>query len=128
MYVGTLERLGASLIRAPFVWLVATITLFLFFSTGLAAVAEQGDRASSALALVGAGMIAFSVGAWGLASRVDDRGPASVAILVRWVFAACPFLFAFCAVGAGAKQWVFSLGFLTSVVLLAITVRDARRV
>lgn len=126
---GMKDRLRNSLLRAPYVWLIATVTLLLFLNAGLARIASPPGRGSSALAIAGSAFGVLGAACWAIL-QVKRRGgevPPQNIVLSRWALAATPFLFAYCAVAAGAEQWSFSFGFVVSVILLAISARDTRR-
>ena len=122
------ERLGASLQRSPYVWLVATVLSFLVLLSGLAPIAQSPGSGSTTLAIVAAGFILYSVVAWIVFPRLRAKSrkaapsPETMAYIL-WTFAATPFVIAWAAVAAGAEQWAVALGFVVGVGLLIATVR-----
>jgi uncharacterized membrane protein len=123
------DRLGASLRRAPYVWLVATILLLLLLIEPLATIARPNGSANLALTVLGMVVVAYAVVFSEIVvPRLFERrrllNETRVAIL-RWSAAAYPFLFGYAIVAAGAHQSVAGLGQLASVILL---VRAARRI
>ena len=127
--VGANERLGESLRRAPYVWLIATILLLLFLNSGLARIASSPGHGSTALAIAGVALGAAGTASWMLlqAERVRRGMPPTTFVLARWAFATTPFFFAYCAVAAGGEQWAFFFGFFASVALLVISARRTKQ-
>jgi hypothetical protein len=124
------ERLGASLERSPYVWLVATVLSFMILLSGLAPIAKSLGSGNTTIAIVAAGFILYSVAAWVMFPRVVAKrekrasSPAADAYIV-WTFAAAPFLIGYGAVAAGGEQWRVALGFVVSIGLL---IASARRI
>lgn len=126
------DRMGASLRRAPFVWLASTVMLFVIVNTPVRVLAQDRDRASTAVAFVGTAFIVYAVIVWVLTPRLMARSkvpvPPDRILMLRWTIASCPYLAGVAAVAAGGQQWSYGLGFIASLVLLAQTARQARRV
>jgi hypothetical protein len=124
-----MDRLSNSLCRSPFVWLTATILAMLLMNHGLTRIAEQPGHGSTGLALVGVAGAVFGTGIWLWVQSDRPRHdlPKPVLVTMRWLFATIPFEFAWVTIAAGGEQWVFSIGFITSVVLLVISARRTRR-
>jgi hypothetical protein len=122
------ERLGTSLQRSPYVWLVATVLSFVMLLSGLAPMAKSPGSGSTALAIVAAGFILYGIAAWAMFPRLRGRSrkaapSTEVMGYILWTFAAAPFLIGWAAVAAGAEQWAVGLGFVVSVGLLVATAR-----
>jgi hypothetical protein len=118
------ERLGASLRRAPYVWLVATLLGYFLLIEPLEQVVDDSRHASTAWAVVGAVMIAWGTG---LALFAEPRMRAhqndDKTATLRWVLAVSPFLLGYGATAVGGQSWVYALGFIVS---LALLIRAAR--
>jgi hypothetical protein len=123
------ERIGESICRAPFVWLAATILLFLVMISGLGPIAEEPGEGSVAFTIVGVAGSVLGLGMWLYvrAERLRRELTRPFYVQVRWVFAVVPFVFAWVAVAAGSEQWALFVGFITSVVLLVVSARWTRR-
>ena len=67
------ERLGGSLRRAPYVWLVATLLLYLVMNDPLARIASDSRHASPAVAIVGSAMIAYGIGRTQVSGDFEER-------------------------------------------------------
>ena len=121
--------MAGSLRRSPYVWLSATILALLLMNSGLAHIAAAPGHGSTAWALVGAAGVAWGTAGWLLwqTRRVRRDMPAGSFVVVRWVMALTPFLFAYAAVAAGGEQWVFALGFVVSAILLFVSACRTRR-
>ena len=130
---GIAERLGASLRRGPYVWVALTLALFLLVLPGLSPLVEDQDKAKTWIAVVAIGFIAYAVVAalvlvprFVLARSRQTKTENQIAVM-RWSFAATPFVVGCGAVAVNAKQWIIGIGFLTSVVLLVATARQISR-
>ena len=125
----SIERLANSVRRAPYVWLAACILWMLLLNSAVVPIAPDPGQGSTALAVVGAVCGAVGLVAWVLVGTpYFSRGSsAAIRIVMRWIFAVTPGLFAFATVAAGAEQWVIFFGFLTSVTLLVISARWTKR-
>lgn len=127
------DGVGQALMRAPYAWLVTTLLLYVMMLSAWSRIAEDADDGSTVLAIAGAGCVLYGV----VASLVllpryvlpgaRQRGSADAVALLRWAFAAAPFLVCFAFVVAGAKQWVLSVGFFASTLLLVVAARALRR-
>src|SRR5207248_2724865 len=126
---GLNERVAESLRRSPYLWLAMTILAMLLLNSGLARIAASPGEGSTALALAGSGGVVWGTAGWVVfqTSRVRRGMSASNLIVVRWILAVTPFLFAYGAVSAGGEQWAFTLGFVASVILLAVSARRTKR-
>jgi hypothetical protein len=129
---GLTQRLGASLRRAPYVWLVATVLLMLVMDSVLRTVEDEPRPHDAWIAVAGIGSAVYSVVLWFLVpghlrrrARVADLDE-RVAIL-RWSFAISPYFFCYAAVVAGASPWTWAVGYLTSIALLVTSARRTRR-
>jgi hypothetical protein len=124
-----MDRLSKSLSRSPFVWLAATILAMLLMNHGLTSIAEQPGHGSTGLALLGVAGAVFGTGTWLYLQSDRPRRdfPLPALVPMRWLVATIPFEFAWVTIAAGGEQWVFSIGFITSVVLLVISARRTRR-
>jgi hypothetical protein len=125
------DRLGASLRRAPFVWLVATILLMLLLNDPSARMAVPNGRANPAITMAGVVFVAYAIVMSTvivprLSERLRSLGENRLAVF-RWTLAAVPFLLSYAAVAAGSQQWVYALGQVASVTLLVATARRIRR-
>lgn len=125
------DRIGASILRAPYVWLAATVMVFLIVNTPLRVVAKDRTHASTAIALAGAALIVYGVTVWVMLPRLMARSklpvPPDRNLVLRWAIASCPHLLGVAAIAAGGQQWCYALGMIASVVLLVMTAREARR-
>ena len=123
------ERLSASLRRAPYVWLIATILAFGVMNHPVAQVAKPPGRGNTPLAwFATVGSLLATAGWLSLrAERVRRDIPKPKLVVVRWVFAMLPFFCGWCVVALGAEQWAFSVGFITTVALLLLSARKTRR-
>jgi hypothetical protein len=127
------EGVGQALMRAPYAWLVTTLLLYMMMLSGLSRIIDDADDGSTVLALAGAGCVLYAV----VASLVllprfvlpgaRQQRSAGTAAFLRWAFATAPFLVCIAFVMAGAKQWVLSVGFFASTLLLVIAARALRR-
>jgi hypothetical protein len=129
---GSSDPLGASLRRAPYVWLLATVLLYLVAISALAGVAKDDRHASTGIAIVGASLIAYAAVASFLLTRVVARRSRILmtrdrVASIRWACAVSAFLIGFAAVAVGGKQWALALGTAVSAVLLVLTARALRR-
>jgi hypothetical protein len=129
---GSSDPVGASLRRAPYVWLVATVLLYLGAISALAAVAKEDRHASTGIAIVAAALIAYAALASSLLTRVvarRSRVPMTTdrVASIRWALAVSAFLIGFAAVAVGGKRWALALGTVVSAVLLVLTARAVRR-
>jgi hypothetical protein len=127
------ERAGASLRRAPYVWLALTILLYLMLATPAAEIDTPPRDANTVIAIAAAAVIAYSVVAslWivprVLVPRVRAKRSDNQIAALRWAFAAVPVTVSFGAIAIGGQPWVFTLGFVVSVALTAQTARDLNR-
>ena len=128
---GVGDRIGASIRRAPYVWLAATVMAFLIMNTPLRVVAKDQTHASTAIAVAGAAFIGYGVIAWVVSPRLVARSKAPISpdlkLVLRWALASSPHLVGVAAITAGGQQWCYALGMIASVVLLVNTAREARR-
>jgi hypothetical protein len=127
------EGVGQALMRAPYAWLVTTVLLYMMMLSGLSRVIDDADDGSTVLALAGAGCVLYGVVAslvllprFVLPGARQQRSVGTAAFL-RWAFATAPFPVCIPFVMAGAKQWVLSVGFFASTLLLVIAARALRR-
>jgi hypothetical protein len=130
------ERAGDALRRTPYAWLVTTFAVYWLLmrtTARLSTVSQEGEDASAQLAIVAAGLIASGVASslvlvprYVVPSMRQKRSNGEVALL-RWAFAAAPFMIGFASVQAGAQQWALFVGWSASTVLLVIAARTLRR-
>ena len=126
---GAVDRVGASIRRAPYVWLAATVLLFLVVNSPLRAVAKDHEHASTPIALGASAMIAYSVAVWVLWPHVMARSKSPLsrdrALAMRWLLALSAYLVGVADACAGGQQWCYGLGVAVSIVLLVLTARVA---
>ena len=135
MYVmnGIGERLGASLRRAPYVWLAASILLLFFMTSPLRVVASKPADASTPFTVFGTLLIVFGVFQYFavtsryMARRLPKIRSENQTVWFTWVLAEMPFLVAFATVACGGQPWVWALGFIASTVLFVRTARQLAR-
>lgn len=124
------DRVGASMRRAPYVWLSATLLLILLMNSALRRALIDEEKESSIVAIVAAASSAYSVVVWamwpGLMARAKKRVPTERTVVVRWMFASMPFWSGFVAVILGGQRWCYGVGLIASVVLVVLTVRWIR--
>ncbi len=122
------ERLGASLQRSPYVWLLLTVLLMLMTASIVGPVIDDDEPGRTwigwvALALIGYGVLSSI---W-LMPRALVRSRRAISAeqvaVVRWALAVAPFLIGFAAAVASGPQVAMGIGFLASVLLLAVTAR-----
>jgi hypothetical protein len=121
------ERLANSLRRAPYVWLAATVLLFLVMDSVLVPIAEEPGDGSNLLAVGSIVFIVWTILSWTLIPRVLRSASPTMRLIARWTYAVIPFIAAYSSVAAGGEQWAFAIGFITSVVLLVLTARRTAR-
>lgn len=123
------NRLGASLQRSPYVWLVVTVLSMLMAASVVGSVIEDEEPRRTwigwvALAFIGYGVLSSI---W-LMPRAVARSRREISTeqvaLVRWALAIAPFLIGFAPAMASGPQLAFGVGFLASVLLLAVTARS----
>ena len=125
------ERLGASLRRAPYVWLVLTILVYLMLSQPVSTIVTRPRDARTPIAIAAAVIMTFGV-VWStlLVPRLvipksqPKRSDNQIA-LMRWTLAAVPLVVGIGAVAFGGQPWAFVLG---AVVSLVLTLQVARTV
>jgi hypothetical protein len=125
------ERFGASLRRAPYVWLALTILLYLMLSQPVSTIVTRPRDASTPIALAAAVVIACGV-VWSVfvvprvvLPRSQPNTSDNRIALMRWGFAGFPVVVGISAVAFGGQSWAFVLG---SVVSMALTVHAARTI
>ena len=128
---GLFERAGASLRRAPYVWLIATILLTFVTNDGLLRIAENNRHPSTPIAIIAAFAIAYATVLAVIFPRVGLRKPSPTLTenrlaVLRWIFALTPYLLGYCAVAIGSQQWPYGLGLVTSLTLLVLAARRIR--
>lgn len=125
------HKAGASIRRAPYVWLSATILLLLLTNNGVRAIAKREDHASVSIAIGSAVVGLFVVVVWALLPRIIARSKKDVhpdlALVFHWTYASMPCLLGVVAVVAGSALWAYWFGFAVSVILLVLTTRDAHK-
>ena len=127
------ERLGASLRRAPYVWLALTILVYFMMESPVSAIVTRPSDASTPVALAAAPVIAFAV-VWSeilvpriIVPKLRLRMSDDEVALICWVYAAIPLVVGIAAVAFGGQSWAFVLGFLVSVALTIQTARAIRQ-
>ena len=125
------ERAGASLRRAPYVWLALTILVYLMVSQPVSTIVTRPRDASTPLAVVAAVIVACGV-VWSVlvvprvvVPRSQPNASDNRIALMRWGFAGFPLVVGIGAVAFGGQPWAFVLG---SVVGMALTVHAARTI
>lgn len=131
-YAWVAERVGASLRRAPYVWCALTVLLFLLLITPAGAIAAPASKASQAVGIAAAGLIAYGLVSWiFVLPRVKARPGKALSpersAMFLWAYACAPFLIGVGAVAATGPQWALAVGFLTSIALLLSAVSRIRR-
>ena len=130
---GLSERLGASLRRAPYVWLVASVLLLFVMTSPLRVIVTPPDKASTPIAVGGTFLILYGVLVYlGISSRrmapaLARTQSANQTAFFKWILAEAPFLVGYAAVAAGGQPWVWAVGFITSTVLFVHTARHLAR-
>lgn len=128
------DRLGDSLLRAPYVWTLATVLVIFFLTPSmlLGVAAEPGDG-NAALA-VGVSLLTVYNVVTGLVlvpralrSAGPDRMPPNRAAAIRWALSWAAWLVGVGATAAGAEQWGLSVSIIGSLILLVATARWLRR-
>jgi hypothetical protein len=127
----TTERLGASLRRAPYVWLTLTILLYFAIESPVAATVTRPSDASTPVALAAAVVMALAA-FWAavlvprhMVPKLRLKMSEDEIALIRWFYTATPLLVGIVAVALGGQSWAFVLGFLVSV---ALTIQLARTI
>ncbi len=125
------DRVGASMRRAPYVWLTTTLLLMLLMNSALRTVL-MGEKQSNSVVAIGAALFgAYSILVWVLWPRMASRAKKSIStdgiVVVRWVFASMPYWVGLVAVILGGRRWCYGFGFVVSVVLLVLTARWVRK-
>jgi hypothetical protein len=104
------ERLGASLRRAPYVWLALTILLYFMIESPVAAIVTRPSDASTPLAAAAAAVIALAV-VWSevlvprlIAPRLRLRMSEDEIALICWGYGAIPLAVGISAVASAASR------------------------
>ena len=128
------ERAGASIRRAPYVWLALTLLLFVMLASALTPMVDAQRHPRAWIAWTASALIAYSVWSWWfmfrsrrMLQRLRDRMPEDRVAAGRWSWACAPFLCGFGGVAAGGDQWVAGIGFVVSAFLLVLAARDTAR-
>jgi cobalamin synthase len=124
------ERVGASLLRAPYAWLALTLVFLIAFVAlaGLPLLDEQGSAAW--MGWVAVGLIVYTVGTAlflasdKMASRARERMTDDRYAVVRWVTGVSPALFGVAGTAGNGEGWPLALGLLASACLLTLFARQ----